>query len=90
MGTAMVTLAGKTFVSRMAGSLLHHCGLEGLIAFSHAQYEELAVTLSTRKDILQNVRARLHAMRQPGGAFDMTEFTRNLESKYLETLRELA
>ena len=90
MGTAMVTLAGKTFVSRMAGSLLHHCGLEGLIAYSHAQYEELAVTLSTRKDILQNVRARLHAMRQPGGAFDMTEFTRNLESKYLETLRELA
>ena len=90
MGTAMVTLAGKTFVSRMAGSLLHHCGLEGLIAYSHAQYEELAVTLSTRKDILQNVRGRLHAMRQPGGAFDMTDFTRNLESKYLETLRELA
>jgi len=89
MGTAMVTLAGKTFVSRMAGSMLHHCGLEGLIAHNHAHYEELAVTLSTRKDILQNVRARLHAQRQPGGAFDMTEFTRNLESKYLDTVRQI-
>jgi predicted O-linked N-acetylglucosamine transferase (SPINDLY family) len=73
----------------MAGSMLHHCGLEGLIAHNHAHYEELAVTLSTRIDILQNVRARLHAQRQPGGAFDMTEFTRNLESKYLDTVRQI-
>jgi predicted O-linked N-acetylglucosamine transferase (SPINDLY family) len=82
----MVTLAGKTFVSRMASSILHHSGLDGLIATSHANYEELAVTLAGRKDILHNVKQQLLQQRQPGGAFDMNEFTKNLESKYLEVI----
>ena len=88
MGTPMVTLAGKTFVSRMASSILHHSGLDGLIATSHANYEELAVTLAGRNDILHNVKQQLLQQRQPGGAFDMNEFTKNLESKYIEVIAD--
>ena len=35
----MVTLSGKTFVSRMAGSMLHAAGLDELCTSSHAEYE---------------------------------------------------
>ncbi len=66
----------------MAGSLLHHCGLDFLVTTSHAQYEELAVALAGRNDLLQAIKNQLRAQRNPGGAFDMNAFTKNLEQKY--------
>jgi predicted O-linked N-acetylglucosamine transferase (SPINDLY family) len=86
MGAPMITLSGKTFVSRMAGSMLHHAGLSELITSSHADYEELAVQLSQQPDRLKNISERMLAQRAPGGSFDMELFTRNLEQKYLELL----
>lgn len=47
MGLPMVTLAGRTFSSRMAGSLLSRIGLEQGIATSHEEYVRLAVRLGT-------------------------------------------
>lgn len=43
----LVTLAGRTPVSRMAGGLLHAAGLDELIATSWEGYEHLAVSLAT-------------------------------------------
>jgi predicted O-linked N-acetylglucosamine transferase (SPINDLY family) len=87
MGAPMITLSGKTFVSRMAGSMLHHAGLSELITNSHAAYEELAVQLSQQPDRLKNISARMLAQRASGGSFDMELFTRNLEQKYMELMR---
>jgi predicted O-linked N-acetylglucosamine transferase (SPINDLY family) len=42
----MVTLSGKTFISRMAGSMLHAAGVGELVTHSHADYEALVVALA--------------------------------------------
>lgn len=41
----MVTLSGKTFISRMAGSMLQAAGVGELITYSHAEYEDTVVAL---------------------------------------------
>ena len=86
MGTPMVTLAGVTFVSRMPGSMLHYSRLDELIANDHADYEERAVALAGQPNKLAEIRQRLLAQRQPNGAFDMNQFTQNLQQKYRELL----
>jgi predicted O-linked N-acetylglucosamine transferase (SPINDLY family) len=83
MGTPMVTLSGKTFVSRMAGSMLFYSGLKELIAIDHKQYEEIAIFLHGNPEIRHRIKQQLLAQRLPGGAFDMEHFTRELESRYL-------
>ena len=45
MGTPIVTRAGRTYISRMAGSLLTAVGLPDLICDDLAEYEALAVNL---------------------------------------------
>jgi predicted O-linked N-acetylglucosamine transferase (SPINDLY family) len=45
MGTPIVTRAGRTYISRMAGSLLTAVGLPDLITDNLADYEKLAITL---------------------------------------------
>lgn len=87
MGTPMITLSGKTFVSRMAGSLLHHANLPELITSTHAEYEALAIQLSQQPERLRDIRARMLAQREPGGSFDMALFTRDLEQKYLQLIQ---
>ncbi len=87
MGVPMVTLSGRTFVSRMAGSMLHHAGVPELIASTPAHYEEIAVALSSLPQKLQEIRGRLLAQRQPGGSFDMGLFTRSLEQQLMIAYR---
>ena len=63
MGTPMVTLAVLTFVSRMAGSMLHYSGLDELITHNHADYEERVVALAGQPSKLVDIRQRLLAQR---------------------------
>ena len=57
MGTPFVSLAGRTFVSRMGVTLLHSVGLDELIADNEAQYIATAVALA-------NDLPRLRALRK--------------------------
>ena len=59
MGLPLLTLPGKTFVSRMAGSLLHHAGLEELIATSADDYVARAIALGEGSERIQSVRREL-------------------------------
>lgn len=45
-GLPLVTCAGDSFVSRVAGSLLHAIGLPELVTSSLADYEALALALA--------------------------------------------
>lgn len=45
-GVPLVTLSGRTPVSRMAGGMLHAAGLDALIATSWSEYESLIVQLA--------------------------------------------
>lgn len=42
----MVTLSGKTFISRMAGSMLHAAGVGELVTYTHSDYENTVVALA--------------------------------------------
>jgi predicted O-linked N-acetylglucosamine transferase (SPINDLY family) len=82
-GCPMVTLAGETFVSRVAGSLLRAVGLAELITTSLEDYEAMALRLARDADMLANVRARLAENRKTSGLFDARQFVRNLERAYV-------
>lgn len=82
MGTPMITLSGKTFVSRMAGSMLFYSKLPELIAHNFQGYEEIAIWLHDNPQERKRIHEVLLQQRLPGNAFDMTRFTRLLEERY--------
>lgn len=79
VGLPMLTLSGRTFVSRMAGSLLHSLGLTELITHDLAGYEDRAVALAQDTQAYQDIRRRMKALVDTGGVFDAPAFTRDLE-----------
>jgi predicted O-linked N-acetylglucosamine transferase (SPINDLY family) len=80
MGLPVLTRSGRTFASRMAGSLLHGVGLPELITTSAAEYEERAVELAGQPGFSQRMRAHLAAARQSSRLFDMPRFVRSFEA----------
>jgi predicted O-linked N-acetylglucosamine transferase (SPINDLY family) len=84
MGCPLVTRAGETFASRVAGSILRNAGLPELVTDSLAQYERLVVELATTPEKLQAVRRKLQENRDSCPLFDTPRFVRNLESAYEE------
>lgn len=89
MGVPMVTLSGRTFVSRMAGSMLYHAGLGQLIANTHEEYEAIAIRLYSNASERENVRKKLQEQRASGGAFDMQKFTKSVEQNYKRLMSAL-
>lgn len=59
MHVPMVTVAGKTFVSRVASSLLHHLGFDDWIASDLGEYERIALRLAQDKTELDCFRRKL-------------------------------
>jgi predicted O-linked N-acetylglucosamine transferase (SPINDLY family) len=81
-GLPVLTCAGNTFASRVAGSLLRAIGLDELITTSLDQYEALALRLAREPHLLTQLRARLAQNRQTHPLFDTARFTRNIEAAY--------
>jgi protein O-GlcNAc transferase len=81
-GLPVVTCAGTTFASRVAGSLLRAVGLPELVAASVGDYEELALALAREPERLAAVRQRLARNRLVCPLFDTDRFTRHLEAAY--------
>ena len=78
----VVTCAGKTFASRVAGSLLRAVGLPELVTTSLTDYEALALTLARNPEQCRGVREKLRGKRLTSALFDSPQFTRHLEDAY--------
>ena len=78
-GCPLVTCAGKTFASRVAGSILRAAGLSELVTDSIDESERLAIALANAPADLAALRARLAANRDTCALFDSPRFVRNLE-----------
>ena len=78
-GLPVLTRAGDTLASRIAGSQLHAIGLPELVTANEADYEALAQRLAQDRHELASLRARLAANRQTCPLFDMARFTRDFE-----------
>ena len=81
-GLPVLTCAGETFVSRVAGSLLTAVGLPELITTSLAGYEALAVRLARKPSEVARLRKRLEKNRLTAPLFDSERCTRHLERAY--------
>ncbi len=74
-GLPVLTCAGETYVSRMAGSLLRAAELPELITDNLAEYEALALRLATEPGLLAALKQRLAHRRESLPVFDIPEFT---------------
>lgn len=81
-GLPVVTCAGRSFASRVAGSLLHAVRSGELVAASLEEYERLALGLAHDPQQLHAIRARLLRDRETLPLFDTPAFCRHLESAY--------
>ena len=79
MGVPLVTCAGETMASRIAGSQLRAIGLPELITHSLSDYEALVLALGRAPERLSALKARLAANRLSAPLFDMARFTRALD-----------
>ena len=83
-GVPLVTCAGQTFASRVAGSLLHAVGLPELVTHSLNEYAALAAALVADPPRLRALRARLARQRLAAPLFDVAAYTRGLEALYAQ------
>jgi predicted O-linked N-acetylglucosamine transferase (SPINDLY family) len=81
-GLPIVTLQGRGFPARVAGSLLHACGLPELVTGSAADYAALALRLATEPAALAAIRAKLAAQLPTAPLFDVAAFTKAIEEGY--------
>ncbi|MDD2273729.1 MAG: tetratricopeptide repeat protein [Desulfuromonadaceae bacterium] len=82
MGVPVVTLAGKTHVSRVGVSLLHTIGLEDLVAESPDEYIAKAVSLATDRQRLVWLRENLRTMMAQSPLMDVKGITRDVENAF--------
>lgn len=83
-GVPLLTCAGSTFASRVAGSLLTAAGVPELITYSLEEYEARALHLVRNLPELAGIRAKLARNRETTALFDTPTFARNLEAAYLQ------
>lgn len=81
-GLPLLTCSGETFVSRVAGSLLHGVGLPQLAVSDLNAYEALALRLAQHPGELGELRQALQRHRLTCPLFDSRRFTVNLERAY--------
>ena len=82
MGTPIVTRAGRTYISRMAGSLLGAVGLPDLVTESLADYEKLAITLGRQPARVASYKRYLAEHGRSSPLFDMPQIVRDIEAQF--------
>ena len=82
VGLPVVSLAGRSYAARMAGSLLRAVGLPELIAYSAEQYEALALRMATEPGLLDVVRGKLASAIATTALFDTDRFCKHIEVAY--------
>ena len=88
MGLPILTLTGKTFASRMAGSLLHSLSLDELITYNLDDYEAKAVELAANRSHVADLRRSIEARRSTCHLFDMPQQVRDIEVLYEKAIAQ--
>ena len=82
MGVPILTLNGRSFASRVCGSLVKAAGLDDLACSTPEEYVRKAVALGHDRKKLDKYRMRLKAMRDHCVLFDTPQLVKKLESLY--------
>lgn len=81
-GLPLLTLTGRVFASRMAGSLLKAVNLPELICYTLKEYEDKAVSLAGDPQRIEAMKRQLDEHRMDCPLFDSPQFVRDLEALY--------
>ena len=82
MGVPVLTCMGKSFVARVAASLLKAVNLPELIVEDLQTYESLAIALAKSPARVQAMKDKLVRERMTAPLFDTPRFTRDLEAAF--------
>jgi predicted O-linked N-acetylglucosamine transferase (SPINDLY family) len=82
MGVPILTLSGRTYISRMAGSLLTAVGLPDLITTRLADYERQAVHLGRTPARVASYRRYLAEHGRGSPLFDVPRIVRDIEAQF--------
>ena len=81
-GLPVLTCAGRSFASRVAGSLLHAVGSPELVTQNLGDYEALALRLASRPEDLTVLKQKLQRNLCTEPLFDVERFCRHIEAAY--------
>lgn len=81
-GLPVLSLSGRSFASRVGGSLLKACDLDALIVDSIAAYEEKALYIAHNPSYLTALKEQLSKSRDKFRLFDTHAYCRDLEKAY--------
>jgi protein O-GlcNAc transferase len=82
-GVPVVTLQGKTYITRMSSSLLTAAGIPELITSNIKDYEKLAVSLAKNPEKIKRLKQTLLSNRDTKPLFNTKLFVKNLEKAYI-------
>jgi predicted O-linked N-acetylglucosamine transferase (SPINDLY family) len=82
MGVPILTMSGRSFASRVCGSLVRAAGLPDLDCASPAEFVDRAVAMGRDRTIAPGYRERLSAGRDTSILFDTPLLVRRLEELY--------
>ncbi len=83
-GVPVLTLSGRSFASRVCGSLVSAAGLPELVTQSAEEFVAAAVRYGSDRSLLAPLRERLRAGRDTCTLFDMPGLVRGLERLYAQ------
>jgi len=86
-GVPVLTLSGRSFASRVCGSLVRAAGIPELVCESADEFVARAVRYGNDRASLAPLRERLRAGRDSCTLFDMPSLVRHLEGLYAEMRR---
>jgi predicted O-linked N-acetylglucosamine transferase (SPINDLY family) len=82
MGVPVLTLSGRSFASRVCGSLVRAAGMPEMVCASAEEFVERAVAIGNERSMLEPLRKRLRAGRDSCVLFDMPGLVHKLEDLY--------
>lgn len=89
MGVPVVTISGRSFASRVCGSLVRSAGLPDLVFTEPQDFVAEAIAIAGSRERLDGYRGRLAAARDSCVLFNPAHLVRHLESLYEEMWRHL-
>jgi predicted O-linked N-acetylglucosamine transferase (SPINDLY family) len=82
MGVPVLTLSGRSFASRVCGSLVRAAGLAELVVEDPQAFIDTAVALAGDAQAIEHLKVRLEAGRATCDLFNMEKLTTRLEDLY--------
>ena len=88
-GVPVLTFSGRSFASRVCGSLVRTIGVPELVCTTADEFVERAVALGEDRAQLAELRDRVSAGRHSSSLFDTPFLTRHLEGLYAQMVADL-